>query len=333
MLLAELLHRDVSADARAWLVLPDAAVVALWAMCAVKPVFSTVKAYDYSRRSYEVLLVSGFAPLLGLVLFGTSTKHRGVIARLANAKALRALGASTFQVYLFQDPMHRLFSVMIYGANVNTEFSRDAFICYVVTLWASAVAFNEFVETPVYNVLARVIDKYVAPPKTARPELPTAQAAEPLLADARKDAAEAVFKQAAEADGRSGGIWQLSILTAGVVGLVFAQCVVVGMVVDGEPELRCGLAVADPDSGTAYPTFNQCGGAAWTGPTCCYSSLAGQQAASASCAPWDAARSYCIYASPEGLGCGGPAWTGPSICAPGLVCEPKLLTCVCLSKR
>jgi hypothetical protein len=36
-----------------------------------------------------------------------------------------------------------------YGANVNTEFSRDAFICYLVSLWAFAVAFNEFIETPV----------------------------------------------------------------------------------------------------------------------------------------------------------------------------------------
>ena len=179
-----------------------------------------------------------------------------------------------------------------------------------------------------FNALVRVIDAYIAPPKTPKSDPANARVHEPLLADARKEAAAAAFKAAAEADGRSGGIKQMSMLAAGVGGIFLLQALVVGMLFDGDTELRCGLAVIDPDASATYPAYNRCGGTGWTGPTCCYNSLPGQTAASASCAPWDSARSYCIYASPEGVACGGAAWTGPTGCALGLVCEPTLLTCV-----
>jgi len=64
------------------------------------------------RGGYELFFISGFTPLMGIALFGSSADTTGVLGKLANHSVWRGLGEYGFTVYLFQDLVFQIFVVL-----------------------------------------------------------------------------------------------------------------------------------------------------------------------------------------------------------------------------
>lgn len=121
--------------------LADAAAVGVSALVLLAP--NPSLAY---RSGYEVLFDHGLAPLLALFLYAAAVDAGRASAAAAafSHGAPDALGACSFQVYLFQWPLHALFA----GLGLDTKAGGEVFVAYALALYASAAAYERNVERP-----------------------------------------------------------------------------------------------------------------------------------------------------------------------------------------
>lgn len=312
MLLAEMLRRKMFTSWKGWGVLADiATAIVMWAV-ASKSLFSTVNDMDYSRRNFEAYYISGFSPLIGIVLFGTSTDHglthNLIIGKLADTSALKGLGFYTFQVYLFQDPLHRLFS-NAFGFGLG-DWSGDVLCVYVMALWLLAGIFTNYVETPFYSYAVKLIQKYVSPPKpkataapltTTPPPPPPVSPSSPikkspkggvlhqrLLANDAQSSNAALLSQpslpeattAGEGDVRETAAWCVSSML-----LFLAQLGTLALLSQAQTKLDCVIpsndnyVTAQCGGDATYVSAisgGYWGGAAYSGPSACCGTVQGK---------------------------------------------------------
>mmetsp|Transcript_104611 Transcript_104611/g.223594 ORF Transcript_104611/g.223594 Transcript_104611/m.223594 type:complete len:400 (+) Transcript_104611:99-1298(+) len=122
-------------------------------------------AEDGQRVGWEPLLNHGLAPLYAAFLYGSAARGgMGIAARLLRHDALVGLGALSFEVYLFQWPLHE--GVQFLGEktglyNMHEGYrimNPSAFMAFVFLLWLAAGLYSEFIQGPVAHCLRRVGD-------------------------------------------------------------------------------------------------------------------------------------------------------------------------------
>ncbi|CAL1159500.1 unnamed protein product [Cladocopium goreaui] len=97
--------------------------------------------YEMHLNGWEPLLDHGLAPLLAAFILGSCVEEDpGWSGRLLAHPALVSLGDLSFQVYIFQRPMHDTIGLLL-----STE-EMDVFMAYMVSLWLFAGIYKVFVE-------------------------------------------------------------------------------------------------------------------------------------------------------------------------------------------
>lgn len=130
--------------------LADACVAVIAAI-----VFATPPS-DAPRQNVEVLFYHGLSPLMALFLYASSYEGGcGMVARLMRHEALVACGEYSFEVYLFQYPLHEVF--VAWGDVAGTFDMRNAahthqtnscgFMAFFLSLWLVAGLYAEWVES------------------------------------------------------------------------------------------------------------------------------------------------------------------------------------------
>ncbi|CAJ1357652.1 unnamed protein product [Effrenium voratum] len=107
-----------------------------------------------AREGWEPFFGHALAPLFAAFL-GAASGRAGLAARLLRSEALVALGAFSFEVYLFQYPIHELFVAAgdISGTfsmrNTAGEYNNNScgFVIFGFWLWLSSGLYCEFVES------------------------------------------------------------------------------------------------------------------------------------------------------------------------------------------
>ncbi|CAE8615341.1 unnamed protein product [Polarella glacialis] len=99
-------------------------------------------------NGWEPLLDHGLALAIAGFLLGSCTEQEdckpvGLGAKLLGHPALASLGEMSFEVYIFQRPMHDIFA-LFFDAD-----SPEVFMVYVLTLWVFAGLYVKYVQAPV----------------------------------------------------------------------------------------------------------------------------------------------------------------------------------------
>eukprot|EP00933_Yihiella_yeosuensis_P028210 TRINITY_DN22027_c1_g4_i1.p1 TRINITY_DN22027_c1_g4~~TRINITY_DN22027_c1_g4_i1.p1 ORF type:complete len:418 (-),score=35.76 TRINITY_DN22027_c1_g4_i1:402-1655(-) len=133
-------------------VLADVAFFATVALCLFIP------GTGY-RSGLETFFDRGLSILYSAFLYGSSGGGRCISATILSHEALEALGEYSFEVYLFQFPMHEifvalgditgLFNMKVRGNNANYE----GFMAFFLSLWLVSALYAEFVEAPLIRWL------------------------------------------------------------------------------------------------------------------------------------------------------------------------------------
>jgi len=109
---------------------------------------------------YEPLYNHGLVPafvcfLVGTSVAATSTSSTGdggsgssLVARALEHEILTSLGACSFEVFLFQWPIHAIVTGLL-----GNDGSAETFVCMCLVLWGSAAAYVAYVETPLVALL------------------------------------------------------------------------------------------------------------------------------------------------------------------------------------
>ncbi|CAE8670298.1 unnamed protein product [Polarella glacialis] len=108
------------------------------------------------REGWEPLFNHGFGLLFAAFLYGSAAGGgSGLVARLFRHDVLVCLGAYSFEVYLFQYPVHEIFVAVgdVSGAfdmrNAKREYNNNScgFVVFFFSLWLAAGLYAEFVES------------------------------------------------------------------------------------------------------------------------------------------------------------------------------------------
>jgi len=103
-------------------------------------------------NGWEPMLDHGLAPALSGFLYFAAVCGDGeesVAARALGHEALVSLGADSFEVYIFQRPVHDIFRLLL------DMSATQAFVAYVVALWSFAAAYRRVVQAPVDGFFRR----------------------------------------------------------------------------------------------------------------------------------------------------------------------------------
>jgi len=106
-------------------------------------------------NGWEPLLDHGLSLAIAGFLFGSCSRAdqpRGLGAKLLAHTALAALGEMSFEVYIFQRPMHDTF-LLLFGVD-----SAEVFMVFVVVLWIFAACYNHFVQAPLDSWIRKRTD-------------------------------------------------------------------------------------------------------------------------------------------------------------------------------
>ncbi|CAK9084922.1 Hypothetical protein (Fragment) [Durusdinium trenchii] len=100
-------------------------------------------------NGWEPMLDHGLAPLLAAFILGSCADRErpGWCARLLAHPALVSLGEMSFEVYIFQRPVHDTFELF------TATDEMDVFLVYLLVLWAFAGVYKSYVEDPVEQCL------------------------------------------------------------------------------------------------------------------------------------------------------------------------------------
>ena len=90
-------------------------------------------------------------PLFALFLWGSY--HGGVASEFFKHPALTALGTISFDVYLWQEPVHSLF---VYAFGLRNTFTASTFMAYLVLLYTAAQLYATHVDEPFAAWLRKV---------------------------------------------------------------------------------------------------------------------------------------------------------------------------------
>ena len=123
--------------------------------------------------------------------YHTHSHSHTKVARLAASAPLNSLGLFTFEVYLFQDPVHRLFEIVAgpvdsqarthacdtrtvtHTTHTHTHtrkshtrnkraqthpHTQGALAAFLLILWVTAGSFTALIGDPVYGALVKVVD-------------------------------------------------------------------------------------------------------------------------------------------------------------------------------
>ena len=127
--------------------------------CAAGAVLFVPNAALAYRTGWEELFDHALAPVFAVFLYcaaidgaagqgggggGGGGPSSAAATALAHA-APRSLGAASFEVYLFQWPLHAIFA---FGLGLDTKEGAENFVAYVLALYAAAAAYEARVERP-----------------------------------------------------------------------------------------------------------------------------------------------------------------------------------------
>jgi len=126
--------------------------------------------YHGYRVGWEPLLNHVFAPCYAAFLYGSAANGgAGCVAGWLQNKSLVILGAYSFEVYLFQWPIHeiwvaigditKLFDMRPGGENWNME----GFMIFFLSLWTFAGWYAKSIEAPLIQWLRDITAEKVAP--------------------------------------------------------------------------------------------------------------------------------------------------------------------------
>ena len=136
----------------AWLADGTFIMITLAVLCIPNP-------HLYYREHAEILYDHGLAPLFAVFLWAaardTSTKSKA--SRLFAHPALSSIGKCSFEVYLFQWPVHAIF----YGVGLPTSDHAENFIAFALALYVLAALYEVHVERPYVRWLR---ERFAAPP-------------------------------------------------------------------------------------------------------------------------------------------------------------------------
>lgn len=104
---------------------------------------------DY-RSHWEVLFDHCLAPFFGMFLYAAA-RGNSLTGRFFSHPALAALGDVSFQVYLFQWPVHASFQLL----GLPTQDAPENFIAFVLFLWVFAALYEYYLERPFVTYLRR----------------------------------------------------------------------------------------------------------------------------------------------------------------------------------
>jgi len=117
-------------------------------------------------NGWEPLYDHGLALLFaGFLYWSADSKEKGKIAQLLSHPALVSFGECSFEVYIFQRPMHDIFR-HLFDAKTG-----EVFMVFLFTLWIFANRYMEYVQKP--------LDKFIRS-VTNSPSTPARQVYEPL---------------------------------------------------------------------------------------------------------------------------------------------------------
>ena len=113
---------------------------------------------DY-REHGEILYDHGLAPLFALFLWAAArdTAAASKASTLFAHPALASIGKCSFEVYLFQWPVHTIF----YGLGLPTSDHAANFVAFALTLYMLAALYEVHVERPYVRWLR---ERFAAPP-------------------------------------------------------------------------------------------------------------------------------------------------------------------------
>lgn len=117
------------------------------------------------RYGWEPLLDHGFALAIAGFLYGSATaRGRCVMANVLSHRTLVELGKLSFEVYIFQEPVHQAFQLL-----ADTR-APEAFMAYLLFLFAFAALYDKYVQTPLVEVLRGGISGCLQLPKLVGPQ-------------------------------------------------------------------------------------------------------------------------------------------------------------------
>eukprot|EP00448_Togula_jolla_P015637 CAMPEP_0170583628 /NCGR_PEP_ID=MMETSP0224-20130122/8239_1 /TAXON_ID=285029 /ORGANISM="Togula jolla, Strain CCCM 725" /LENGTH=356 /DNA_ID=CAMNT_0010906973 /DNA_START=145 /DNA_END=1212 /DNA_ORIENTATION=- len=120
------------------------------------------------RIGWEPLFDHGVSIFLAMFLYGAAAGNgAGHFAKLTSHQALRGLGAYSFEVYLFQYPVNRLY--MIWGRETAHQ-SAEVFMAFFLNLWLVAGLYAEFIEAPLVRWLRAITSDEVSTAATLTAE-------------------------------------------------------------------------------------------------------------------------------------------------------------------
>jgi len=131
--------------------------------CVVAVVFCAPRppgTWAMHLNGWEPMLDHGLAPLFVAFLYGSAVSSRSCSVRLLRHEALAGLGAISFEVYIFQRPVHDLFLVFLHA----DPASMEAFLAYLLSLWFFAGLYARCVQEPFDRWLKTVSSGWSSPP-------------------------------------------------------------------------------------------------------------------------------------------------------------------------
>jgi len=109
---------------------------------------------------WEPLFDHGVSIFFAIFLYGSAAGNgAGNFAKLTSQKALRAAGAYSFEVYLFQYPVHKLYFIWDKETAHN---SPEVFMTFFLSLWLVAGLYTEFIEAPIVRWLREITSEEVS---------------------------------------------------------------------------------------------------------------------------------------------------------------------------
>merc|ERR1711964_794807 len=109
------------------------------ALCFLVP--QAPDSHRLHRNGWEPLFDHGLVLFIAGFLYSSSTTGReSAAARLLGHRSLVALGACSFEVYIFQRPVHDTFRLVF---DVD---SAEVFMVYILTLWLFAGLYAKYLQ-------------------------------------------------------------------------------------------------------------------------------------------------------------------------------------------
>uniref|UniRef100_A0A7S3JQE2 Acyltransferase 3 domain-containing protein n=1 Tax=Aureoumbra lagunensis TaxID=44058 RepID=A0A7S3JQE2_9STRA len=110
------------------------------------------------RSGFEpVIFDHGLAPLLAFFLGFSALDSKirsSIFGRICSHPALTALGSCSFEVYLFQWPLHTIFTYLGLPTNDN---NGQNFVAFLLTLWFLSSLYEIYIERPFVAWLRHVV--------------------------------------------------------------------------------------------------------------------------------------------------------------------------------